>query len=214
MLKLNLNRIVKFLFLVDMTVLAGWGLADPILAIFVIKNIAGATVVTIGIMASIYWITKSVIQIPISLFLDKTDGEKDDFYALITGLLVAALAMFSFMAATQVYHLYIIQVIKAVAFAMYVPAWSAIVSRHLDKGRVAFEWALDSTAAGTSLGLAGLASGLLARFNFNLVFLFGGLLCLVSAMILILAPDLVLPPRKMELAKSIMKDHRPANIQK
>lgn len=213
-MKLNLNRIVRYFIFADLTVLAGWGLVDPVFAIFVVNNIKGATLVTLGIMAAIYWVVKSVIQIPIALFLDKTDGEKDDFYALIIGLLVASLTLFSFMAATKVYHLYIIQLIKAIAFGLYVPAWSAIMSRHLDKDRVAFEWALDSTSVGISLGLAGLAGSWLSKFGFNLVFLFGGFLCLVSALILILAPDLILPPKKSETLKSLVKDHRPVTIQK
>lgn len=213
-LELKINRIVRYFILADLTILAGWGLADPILAIFVVDKIPGATLLTIGAMAAIYWIVKSTIQIPIGLYLDRTDGEKDDFYAVVIGLLVASVTLFSFMAATNVTHLYIIQFIKAVAFGFYVPAWSAIVSRHLDKDRVAFEWALNSTTVGFSIGLAGLVGSWIAKFSFDLVFLFGGFLCLVSALILLFAPDLILPVKTGAISKSVMKDHRPASIQK
>lgn len=213
-LELNINRIVRYFMMADLTVLAGWGFADPILAIFVIDKIPGATLLTIGTMAAIYWVAKSIIQIPISLFLDRTNGEKDDFYAVVIGLLVASATLFSFMAATSVTHLYIIQLIKAVAFGLYVPAWSAIVSRHLDKGKVAFEWALNSTTVGLSIGAAGLLGSWVAKFSFDLVFLLGGFLCLASALILLMAPDLILPPKKDGMDKSVMKDHRPATIQK
>lgn len=213
-LELNINRIVRYFIAADLTVLAGWGLADPILAIFVIDKIPGATLLTIGTMAAIYWVVKSAIQIPISLFLDRTTGEKDDFYAVVLGLLVASITLFSFMAATSVTHLYIIQFIKAIAFGFYVPAWSAIVSRHLDKDKVAFEWALNSTTVGLSIGAAGLLGSWIARYSFDLVFLFGGFLCLASALILLLVPNLILPAAAAEMSKSVMKDHRPASIQK
>lgn len=212
--ELSVNRVVKFFIFADLTVLAGWGLVDPIFAIFVINKIPGATLVTLGIMAAIYWVVKSVIQIPIALFLDRTNGEKDDFYAVVIGLLVASMSMFSFMAATTVTHLYLIQLVKAFAFALYVPAWSAITSRHLDKNKVAFEWAVSSTSVGAAIGLAGFVGSWLAEFGFNVVFLFGGFLCLVSALILLGAPDLILPPKKEEISKAIMKDHRPVTIQK
>jgi len=213
-LKLDVNKVVKYFILSDLTFLAGWGLLDPLFAVFVTKNIAGATVMTVGIMAAIYWIVKSTMQIPISIYLDKNDGEKDDFYALVVGLLLAAMVLFSFMAATEVWHLYLIQTFKAIAFALYVPAWTAILSRHLDKEKVAFEWALASTSAGFAIGVTGLVSGWLASMGFNLIFLIGGFLGLSSAVFLILAPNLIIPPRKMALGEGILRDHGPANIQK
>lgn len=212
--KLDVNRIVKYFILSDLTFLAGWGLLDPLFAVFITKNIPGSTMMTVGIMAAIYWGVKSIFQIPISMFLDKFDGEKDDFYALIVGILLASLTMFSFMAASQVWHLYLIQFFKAIAFALYVPAWTAILSRHLDRDKVAFEWALASTSAGFAIGLTGLVGGWLAEMSFNLMFLVGGSLGLCSAIFLIMAPNLILPPRKMKVSESVIRDHGPANIQK
>lgn len=211
--KLNVNRLVKYFILSDLTFLSGWGLLDPFFAIFVIKNVPGATLMTLGIMSGIYWMVKC-LQIPISMYLDKTDGEKDDFYALVCGILLASLALFCFMAATKVWHLYLIQFIKAIAFALYIPAWTAIFSRHLDKNQVAFEWALSNTSAGFAIGLMALVGGLLSRLGFNLIFLTGGFLGLCAALLLILAPDLILPSRKIKIPEEILKDHGPANIQK
>jgi MFS family permease len=212
--KLDVNRVVKYFILSDLTFLAGWGILDPLFAVFITKNIPGATVMTVGIMAAIYWLFKSTFQIPISIYLDKTVGEKDDFYALVAGLLLASMVLFSFMVANQVWHLYVIQFFKAIAFALYVPAWTAILSRHLDRDKVAFEWALASTSAGFAIGTMGLLSGWLASLGFSLIFLIGGFLGLSSAMILLFAPNLILPPRKMNIADGILRDHGPANIQK
>jgi len=212
--KLDVNRIVKYFILSDLTFLAGWGLLDPLFAVFITRNIPGATMMTVGIMSAIYWGVKSTFQIPISMFLDKFDGEKDDFYALVVGILLASLAMFSFMAASEVWHLYLIQVFKAIAFALYVPAWTAILSRHLDRDKIAFEWALASTSAGFAIGLTGLIGGWLAETSFYLTFLAGGSFGLCSAIFLIMAPNLIIPPRKMKIGEAILRDHGPANIQK
>lgn len=213
-LNININRVVKFFILADLIFLSGWGLLDPLFAVFIIKNVAGASLVTVGVMAGIYWTIKSTLQIPISIFLDKNHGEKDDFYALVGGLLLASLALFSFMAATKVWHLYLIQTFKAVAFAFYVPAWTAILSRHLDKDKVAFEWALSSTSAGFAIGITGLIGGWLAGFGFNIIFLLGGFLGLIGALVLIMAPNLILPSRQMKISEGILRNHGPANIQK
>ena len=162
-------------------------------------------------MAAFYWMVKSAIHIPIALYLDKTEGERDDFYALIGGLLIAGMTMFSFLAVKEIWHLYIIQLIKAVAFGFYVPAWSAILARHLDKKSMAFEYALASTAAGSMIGITGLIGGWVASYSFNVLFLFGGFLCIASALILLLVPDLILP---VKTDGAVLRDHGPANIQK
>ncbi|MBU4264318.1 MAG: MFS transporter [Proteobacteria bacterium] len=213
-LKLNINRLVQYFIFADLIFLAGWGLFDPIFAIFVVQKIEAATITTVGLLVGVYWIVKSLVQIPVSLFLDKIEGEKDDFYTLIIGLLVAAIALFSFMAATKIWHVYTIQVIKAIAFALYLPSWRAIFSRHLDKGKIAFEWALSSTSVGLSMGLMAIVGGVIAGFSFNSIFLFGGLFSLSSALILLFMPDLVLPRHKRVNEEIALIDHGPGDIQK
>src|SRR3989344_3873567 len=101
----SVNRIVRFFIFSDLLLWSGWGFIDPLFSIFVIKNVAGATLVSIGMLATIYWITKGFFQIPVSLFLDKTAGEQDDFYAMIFGLIISAVAAFSLMLAETMSHI-------------------------------------------------------------------------------------------------------------
>ncbi|MDP3729894.1 MAG: MFS transporter [bacterium] len=190
----TLNRIVKFFIISDLFLWAGWGFLDPIFSIFVIQNIAGASLIAIGFLATIYWVIKGVIQIPISLYLDKTKGERDDFYALIFGLMITGVAAFALMTARTMTHVYIVQAIKAIGFAFYIPAWSAVFSRHLDKNHTAFDWALSSSSVSLAIGAAGLIGGIIASWlGFNFVFLMTGLMALISAVILLFVPNLILP---------------------
>src|SRR3989344_8523704 len=122
----NVNRIIKFFVFGDLIMWSGWGFIDPLFAVFAIKSIEGATLISIGFLATIYWVTKGILQIPISLFLDRTEGEKDDFYALILGLMVTGISAFSFMIVRTMPQVYLVQFIKAIGFALYIPAWSAI----------------------------------------------------------------------------------------
>lgn len=202
----SVNRIVRFFIFADLLLWSGWGFIDPLFSIFVIKNIAGATLLSIGTLATIYWITKGFLQIPISIFLDKTDGERDDFYAMIFGLMISSVAAFSLMLAKTMNHVYFIEFIKSLGFALYIPAWSAIVSRHLDKDRMAFEWALSSSSVSFGIGTAGFLGGAVANlYGFNFLFLLVGLFGLFSSSILLFVPDLILP-RKTNLSPAVM-DH-------
>src|SRR3989344_2074112 len=120
----SLNRVSRFFILGDLCLWSGWGFADPIFSVFVVQQVEGGTILSAGILATIYWVTKGIIQIPVSLFLDKTDGEKDDFYALIFGLMISSVAAFAFMTADSIGQVYLIQFVKSIGFALYIPAWS------------------------------------------------------------------------------------------
>lgn len=207
----SVNRIVRFFILSDLILWSGWGFVDPLFSIFVVREIAGATLVSVGFLATIYWVGKGILQIPISLFLDKTDGERDDFYALVLGLLIIGISAFSFSLSREIWQVYLIQFVKAIGFALYIPAWSAILSRHLDKGHTAFEWALSSSTVSLGIGFAGMAGGsIAATAGFNSLFLFTGLMAILSAAVLLFVPDLILPRKTM--ATPTLSDHVRAGI--
>ncbi len=202
----KVNRVIKFFIICDLFMWAGWGFIDPLFSVFVLNNIGGATIISIGILATIYWTTKSVLQIPISIFLDKFDGEKDDFYAMVFGLMVISLSSFSFMIVQNINQVYFVQFIKAIGFALYIPGWSSIFSRHLDKEHTAFEWAISSSSVGLGIGAAGFIGSSIANYaGFNFVFLLTGLMALIGAGVLLFVPDLILP--RKTVMKPQMLDH-------
>jgi len=214
-IKININvevgRVVKYFVLSDLFLLAGWGLVEPVFSVFVVQKVAGATLITVGVAAAIYWVLKSILQIPIAKYLDNTPGEKDDFTALVGGLFLCGASAFAFVGVSQAWELYAVQALHAVGFAFYVPSWSAVFSRHLDKDRVSFDWSLDSTAAGFAAGAAGLVSGVMAeRLGFAPVFVIAGALSIAAAFIVMAVPDLLLPRPVQKQA--IIKDHTPTNI--
>lgn len=208
---IKINRVIKFLVLSDLLFLGSWSLIQPIFAIFVVEKVEAATLVTIGLIAGLYWLVKSLLQIPVANFLDKTDGEKDDFYTLLSALTLAAVASFSFAFVSQIWQLFLAQFIYAVAMGLYVPSWYGIFSRHLDEKHVSFDWSLDSTLIGLSSCLAAAFSGILAyRFGFSFIFLLVGFLSLSSAFLLFLVPNLIIP--KKISCPTLPHDHSPASL--
>lgn len=212
-LDIKVGRLVKYFIFSDLALLAGWGLIEPVFSIFIIQKIAGATLITVGAAAAIYWLLKSFLQLPLANYLDKTLGEKDDFYALILGLLLAAFSAISFALVTTARELYVVQIIHAVGFALYAASWPAIFSRHLDKDRISFDWALDSTAAGVSAGVSGFVGGIIANsFGFSAVFVLAGIFSAIAAILLIMAPDLILPKQTTPSAMVVPKDGPSAKL--
>lgn len=182
----KINRIVKCLVLSDLVFWAGWGLVGPVFAIFIDKEIKGGNAFVAGTAAGIYWILKSLLRVPIGMFLDNRPSERDDYWFLTVGLFIAALVPFGFVFAKFPWHVYLLQVVSAVAMAMSLAGWSAIFTRHIDKGKEATEWGLDATSVGIGTGVSGIIGGwAVTRFGFVYVFIVVGILGLVGASLLL-----------------------------
>ena len=185
-----INKIVKILMMSDFFLNLGWGLLSPIFALFVLQKItigdpAKAAEIA-GFAALFYWISKSLIEITIGRFLDKHDGEKDDFWFMVIGLFIVGLVPLGYLFSSQPWHIYVCQVVHAIGMAMTLPSWLAIFTRHIDKGREAFEWSMETTSIGAGAGIAGGLGGIMASvFGFKILFIFVSVLTIFAAFLLL-----------------------------
>ncbi len=187
----TINKIVKTLITSDFFLNLGWGLLSPIFALFILEKItldnpAKAAEVA-GFAALAYWLTKSFIEIPIGRFLDKHPGERDDFWFMVIGTFVTALVPIGFLFSFSAWHIYVFQAMHAIGMAMTLPSWLAIFTRHIDKGKEAFEWSMETTSIGAGAGIAGGFGGIMASmFGFKILFIFVSALTFFSAILLLL----------------------------
>lgn len=160
----------------DFVVNSAWGLLAPVFAIFLLERIAvgdlahGARLV--GFATFFYWITKSILQIPIGHYLDKNHGEIDDFWFFVVGTFIVALVPLGFLVSYLPWHIYAFQTIHALGMSMIIPSSYAIFIRHTDKGKEAYESSLDSTFFGIGAGITGAIGGVLVSYiGFDLIFM-------------------------------------------
>ena len=185
-MKLKINTVIKYLVLSDLAFFAGWGLITPIFAIFIVSNIQGGSILVAGIASSIYWIVKSILRVPFGILLDTHKGEKDDYFFLVIGLLIAALIPFGYIFSKFPWHIYVLQAIYGVGLAMSFSGWAAIFTRHIDKGKEATEWGIHATALGLGVGISAIiGSWAVTKFGFNPVFIAVGILGLVGVAFLL-----------------------------
>ena len=185
-----INKIVKMLIVSDFFLNSGWGLMGPIFAIFIVKNIAVGNIAEAakiaGFSALCFWITKSLLQIPIGRYLDKNHGERDDFWFMVLGTFMMALVPIGYLLSTQPWHIYGLQIFYAIAAALNFPSWSAIFTRHIDKGKEAVEWGTHSTVSGLGVGIAGGLGGIaVASFGFTSVFIFVSMFSVLAGCLLL-----------------------------
>ena len=182
----------------DLVFYAGWGLVTPILAVYIIGSVKGGNVEVVGIGVGIYWILKSVIQIPLAYYLDNNQGEKDDYYVLIAGMILVSLVPLGFIFISLPYHLYILQAIYALGMAMIVPSWAGIFTRHIQEKREAFCWGLESSGFSIGAGIGGIIGGVVANsFGFVPLFLGVSIAGLGSVALLLLIGKNILPKERV-----------------
>ncbi len=202
----KMNRVIKFFILSDYLFWGGWGLLSPVFAVFILQRIGEASVFTVGVAAAIYYLVKALSEVPISVFLDKHAGERDDFYALILGLFIGGCTSLLFLSVRSVFALLAVMVVQGLSFSLYSASWPAIFSRHLDKDHYSLEWTLDHFGIDLISAIMAFLGGSIAfLIGFDFILVVTAILSFLAALLLFFVPDLILP--KETSKQPIIMDH-------
>ncbi len=186
-LKLEVNPIIRLLILSDFAIFYGFGLINPIFAVFLNNQIRGGNLEVIGFASTIYLVTKSLGQIPVAEVVDRLKGEEDDFWLMVIGTFAFSLVPILYLFARTPLHIYLIQFFNGVMTAFTFPSWMAIFTRHIDKNMEGLEWGIYYTL--TDLGgaaAAGLGGFLAQNYGFQNVFVLTAIFSLVGSFFLLL----------------------------
>ncbi|MEK7187847.1 MAG: MFS transporter [Patescibacteria group bacterium] len=192
------NRTVQILLLYLFIANMGVSLFGPIFAVFITGSIAGATLATAGFAVALSSMTKSIIQIPLARYLDKTPGENDEFYTLIGGSMLGTIYIGSLIFVNYPWQLYGLALVSGVADACLMAAYYALFSHHVDRTAQGLEWSLLSVIGLTaSFALGGALGGILAeQIGFRHLFYIAASLNGIATLLIIL-----LYPRRKNLKK-------------
>lgn len=177
-----MNRTIKLLMISDIFVLTGFGLIEPILAIFIKENLVGGTIFAAGLASTLFLITKSTIQLPFSKYVDSHDHK---VRWLIVGIFLISIVPFIYIFAQNINYIYVAQIIQGIGAGLAYPTWLGLWSTHLDKKHESFEWSLYSTCTGIGTAITGVAGAAIAQFvGFNYTFALVGIMSLTGGFIL------------------------------
>ncbi len=163
-----------------------FGLLAPIFAVFILQNIEGSSLKVIGLATAFYWAARVSSTVPLSRLMDRTDGERDEFYFVIVGSFIISSIPLFYLLINQPWHLYLIQFIYGLANSMAVPAWRILFTDHLDRGKTGYEWSLEDIAIGVSAATSAYLGSVLAdKFGFKVVLILLAMLGYLATMFLI-----------------------------
>ena len=185
-IRLNMNNVIKVLINGNITITAAWGFINPFFAVFVCDKIIDGSLIVVGIGSTLYWIVKSILQMPIAMVMDKFPSEDVDSFALVFGSFLISIVPFCFLFSTKAFHIYILQVVLAIGDALRVPSWNAIFTRHIDTGKEGTEWGVNSTGAGFAVAITSFIGSYIAeKIGFQGVFIFGGIISILGSIFFI-----------------------------
>lgn len=183
----DMNPIIRLLIISDLILFGAAGLLGPIFALFIEDFIIGGNAKVAGIAAGIYLLSKSILQIPSAYILDKIRGEKDDFWMLFSFTLIASVIPIFYIFIETPLQLYITQFILGIFTAFTFPAFMAIFTRHIDKGKEGTEWGIYFTLTDVATAILSVVGGYIATIA-GFPFLIIMVVCVSIAGSLILIP--------------------------
>lgn len=151
----DINPVIRFLIISDTIIVGAAGLLGPIFALFVEDFIVDGNAAVAGVAAGVYLFSRSILQIPIAHLMDKIRGEKDDFWFMFTFSILFSIVPIFYLVIHTPLQLYVVQFVLGFFTAFTYPAFMAIFTRHIDKGREGTEWGVYFTLTDiTSAALA------------------------------------------------------------
>jgi MFS family permease len=169
-----MNRTMKLLLLSDIFVLTGFGLIQPILAIYINDG---------GVTGALFLFTKSMVQLPFGHYVDHQPGKTR---WLILGTLLMAFVPVIYVTAQSIYHIYLAEIIYGLGSGLAYPTWLGLWSTNLNKGQESFQWSVYSTSTGLGTAATGAAGAAVASLaGFSTTFFLAGFLCFLGCIALL-----------------------------
>ncbi|MCL5090538.1 MAG: MFS transporter [Patescibacteria group bacterium] len=196
---MKINNLIKILTFSDVLIVSGWGLTNPLFAIFVTNQIKGGNLELIGLSTAVYCILRSALQLPFARLIDGIKGEIDDFVLMAVGSIVMSLVPFLYSQATTNVHIILLQGLLGISSAMVSPGWLAIFTRHIDRHIEAEEWGLYNAMVGIGGALTGALGGFMAeKFGFRSLFIIVGIIsCFGTCFLYFVYQDLRMAEKKL-----------------
>ncbi|MBW3002937.1 MFS transporter [Candidatus Woesearchaeota archaeon] len=177
-----MNKIIKLLIFSDIFVTTGFGLIEPILAIFIKENLIGGTIFAAGIASTLYLITRCIVQLPFSRYVDNHDRKAR---WLIVGTFLIAMVPVVYIFASKIQHIYAAQILYGLGAGLAYPTWLGLFSTHLDRKHESFEWSLYSTLTGLGTAASAIVGASIAQaFGFTYTFILVGIMSVIGCIVL------------------------------
>lgn len=158
----------------------GAGVFGPIYAIFVEK--VGGNILDAGIAWAIFLISIGLFEMLVSKYIDSYKSKN----ILIATSTLYSIVIFSYIFVSNVYQLFILQLIAGIILAVDNPAWSSWYAKLQKDGKRGHDFALMYMSNNLARGFAVLIGAAIAQFfGFKVIFALSAVFVLLGALFII-----------------------------
>ena len=159
---------------------SGWGLINPVFAIFVLEHIVGGSITHVGVAATLSYIARMFGELASGRLLVDSSVRKKLLF-MLGGLFISSFAYLSLILVSGLVGLYLVLMIWGFAFGFATPPKLSLFSLTLDKGQEAREWSFNDALSYGALAISASAGSWIAdRYGFSLLFGFVAAMMILS----------------------------------
>ncbi|MFC1646760.1 MFS transporter [Patescibacteria group bacterium] len=143
-----------------------WGSQTILVAlvgIYLSSKLGGNAAKFVGIGTGIYYLTRSLTQIPIGIMLDKINHDKDEIIALVIGSILMGLPYLFYSLIKSEYTYYALQAVFGLGASMNLVSWRKLFSQNLDTGKVGIEYGIYETLMSAVTAIFSIIAGIVAN---------------------------------------------------
>lgn len=172
------NRALRILLITNSLILLAAAMLAPIYALFVEE--IGGDLFAAGLTGSAFAFAAGITVFLIGKYTDKVKRKE---LIVAFGYFLMGLGFLLCIFVSSIWMLIFAQIVIGLGQAVYGPAFDALYSEHLDKGKTATEWSAWESMYYMSTGIGAILGGFIAsQFGFDLLFGLMGVLCFASAL--------------------------------
>lgn len=187
-MKKFLNQALKILLATNSLILFSGAMFGPIYALFVKK--IGGSLLDAGLTAGIFALAAGITTLIAGRYSDKI---KENELILVFGYTLMGLGFMLYTKINSINSLFLVQILIGFSEAIFWPAFDAIYSKHLTKGKAGREWGAWEAMNYFTAALGAIAGGFIAfKFGFNTLFIIMAIFCFISAFYIYLLPRKIL----------------------
>lgn len=180
--KLHINKVIAYLTFSDVFT---WGVSavlTSLAGLYLETKFDGHVIEYIGIGVSVYFVTRSVFQLPVGALCDRIRKDRDEIYLLMFGNILMGLSYLMFPIIRGPHFYLFLQFLFGLGSAFNLVTWRKLFARNLDPGREGKEYAGYDTVMSGMTALFGVITGYVANLGSSY---FDGVIVIIGAIMLL-----------------------------
>lgn len=182
------NRALRILLFSNWLILIAGAMLGPIYALFVQK--LGGDLLTASCTSAMYYLIGGITTLFSGRLADRVENRA---LIIVIGYCIMGLGFLSYLFVNSIASLLMVQIITGIGDAVYVPAFDAVYSKHLDGGQSGTQWGAYESLWYFTVAAGAVSGGFLVSWcSFSVMFVFMSFLCFASALYIYSTPPKVL----------------------